>query len=294
MQTISDKIYFGKQTVKLRGVDFFDVCAIFECGQAFRFDKIEGSSHAAEYGGVAFGRYISVAQDGDVITLYGVDEKDFYNVWLKYFALDADMAAIRRDILAHSDAPRLSHAAEVGRGIRILRQDAWEALCSFIISQNNNIPRIKGLIRALCERLGTPIDTSDMLAHGARATEYAFPTPEAICTAGVDVLRELKTGFRAKYIYDAARRVCDGSISLDAVFAAPTAEASAMLEQISGVGPKVAACTLLFGFGKLDAFPVDVWIRRVIEKYGFDPAALGDFAGLAQQYLFYAEREESK
>jgi N-glycosylase/DNA lyase len=110
----------------------------------------------------------------------------------------------------------------------------------------------------------------------------------------VDVLRELKTGFRAKYIYDAACRVCDGRISFSEIYAAPTAEASKMLEEISGVGPKVAACTLLFGFGKLDAFPVDVWIRRVIEKYGFDPAALGDFAGLAQQYLFYAEREESK
>ena len=294
MQTISEKIYFDKQSVTLRGVDFFDVCAIFECGQAFRFDKVEGSSHAAEYGGVAFERYISVAQDGDEVIIYGADEGDFYNIWRGYFALDADMAAIRRDILAHSDAPRLSYAAEVGRGIRILRQNSWEALCSFIISQNNNIPRIKGLIRALCERLGTPIDTSDMLAHGARATEYTFPTPEAICAAGVDVLRELKTGFRAKYIYDAARRVCDGRISFSKIYAAPTAEASKMLEEISGVGPKVAACTLLFGFGKLDAFPVDVWIRRVIEKYGFDPAALGDFAGLAQQYLFYAEREESK
>jgi N-glycosylase/DNA lyase len=294
MQTISDKIYFDGQTLTLRGVDFFDVRAIFECGQAFRFDKVAGSSHAAEYGGVAFGRYISVAQDGDEVIIYGADEADFYNIWLGYFALDADMAAIRRDILTHSDAPRLSHAAEVGRGIRILRQNSWEALCSFIISQNNNIPRIKGLIRALCERLGEPIDASSMLDHGARATEYTFPTPEAICEAGVDVLRELKTGFRAKYIYDAARRVCDGSISLDAVFAAPTAEASKMLEEISGVGPKVAACTLLFGFGKLDAFPVDVWIRPVIEKYGFDPAALGDYAGLAQQYLFYAEREEAK
>ncbi len=294
MQTILDKIYFDGHTVRINGADFFDVCAIFECGQAFRFDKVEGSAHGAEYGGVANGRYISVAQDADSITVYGCDEADFHNIWRGYFALDEDMEGIRRDILSHSSAPRLAHAAEVGRGIRILRQDAWEALCSFIISQNNNIPRIKGLIRALCERLGEPIDTSHMLAHGAREREYAFPTPEAVCAAGADVLRELKTGFRAIYIYDAACRVCDGRLNLDDVRNAPTAKASEMLQEVSGVGPKVAACTLLFGFGKLDAFPVDVWIRRVIEKYGFDPAALGDFAGLAQQYLFYAEREESK
>ena len=123
---------------------------------------------------------------------------------------------------------------------------------------------------------------------------YSFPTPEAIVDAGVDALREMKFGFRAPYIYDAATKVASGEIDLDAVAAAKTtAEAAEMLMKIKGVGPKVAACTLLFGFDRTDAFPVDVWVKRVIEKYftaPFDAASLGAFAGLAQQYLFYYER----
>jgi N-glycosylase/DNA lyase len=272
---------------KISGVEFFSTEAVFDCGQAFRFLPVEGSAHECEYGGVAFGRYISVAQDGDTLTIYGATEDDLEKIWIPYLGLDFDINTARSDILSRSDNPALREAVEYGKGIRILRQEKWETLCSFIISQNNNIPRIRGLIGTISKALGNLIETP-------LGEMYSFPTPEAIVDAGVDALREMKFGFRAPYIYDAATKVASGEIDLDAVASAETtAEAAEMLMKIKGVGPKVAACTLLFGFDRTDAFPVDVWVKRVIEKYfsaPFDAASLGKYAGLAQQYLFYYER----
>ena len=272
---------------RLRGVEYFSTEAVFDCGQAFRFLPVEGSAHECEYGGVAFGKYVSVAQDGDTLTVYGATEDDFERIWIPYLGLDFDIATARNDILSRSDNPALREAVEYGKGIRILRQDKWETLCSFIISQNNNIPRIRGLIGTISKALGDRVDSPV-------GEFYSFPTPEAIVGAGVDALREMKLGFRAPYIFDAAAKVASGEINLEAVAkAATTAEAAGMLMQIKGVGPKVAACTLLFGFDRTDAFPVDVWVKRVIEKYfpaPFDAASLGAYAGLAQQYLFYYER----
>ena len=272
---------------RLRGVEYFSTEAVFDCGQAFRFLPVDGTSHECEYGGVAFGKYVSVAQDGDTLTVYGATEDDFERIWIPYLGLDFDIDTARNDILSRSDNPALREAVEYGKGIRILRQDKWETLCSFIISQNNNIPRIRGLIGTISKALGDRVDSPV-------GEFYSFPTPEAIVGAGVDALREMKLGFRAPYIFDAAAKVASGEINLEAVAkAATTAEAAGMLMQIKGVGPKVAACTLLFGFDRTDAFPVDVWVKRVIEKYfpaPFDAASLGAYAGLAQQYLFYYER----
>ncbi|MBQ1195018.1 MAG: DNA-3-methyladenine glycosylase 2 family protein [Clostridia bacterium] len=272
---------------RICGVEYFSTEAVFDCGQAFRFLPVEGSAHECEYGGVAFGRYISVAQDGDTLTIYGATEDDLEKIWIPYLGLDFDIDMARNDILSRSDNPALREAVEYGKGIRILRQEKWETLCSFIISQNNNIPRIRGLIGTISKALGNLIETP-------LGEMYSFPTPEAIVDAGVDALREMKFGFRAPYIYDAATKVASGEIDLEAVASAETtSEAAEMLMKIKGVGPKVAACTLLFGFDRTDAFPVDVWVKRVIEKYfpaPFDAASLGAYAGLAQQYLFYYER----
>ncbi len=283
----------GIPVIKLRGVSDFDLAAVMECGQCFRFFRVVGSRHECEYSGVAAGRFISIGQDGDTLTIYNTSAEEYSSLFAHYLGLDLDYTAIKRDILSRSDRDVLRRAVSVGGGIRILAQEPWETLCSFIISQNNNIPRIRGLVRAISREYGKPIDAGGMAAHGAEDTEYAFPTPQALAAAGVEALAELKTGFRAKYIYDAACRVSDGRLSLPAVAAAPTAEAADMLMTVSGVGPKVAACTLLFGFARLDAFPVDVWIKRVIAKYfpgEFDAATLGPYAGVAQQYLFYCER----
>ena len=283
----------GTSFAKIKNLDYFDVGAVFDCGQAFRFLPIENSTHTVEFGGVAFGKYITVAQDGNVLTVYGTDAEDFEKIWVNYLGLDFDIESARNDIVSRSDNPALAEAVEYGKGIRILRQEMWETLCSFIISQNNNIPRIRGLISTISRNLGTKVECSAELSERAGEV-YAFPTPEAIVNAGVDALRDMKFGFRAPYIYDAAQKVSSGELDLLAVRAAKTtAEAAEMLMKVKGVGPKVAACTLLFGFDRTDAFPVDVWVKRVIEKYfpaPFDAASLGSYAGLAQQYLFYYER----
>lgn len=280
--------------VEVTGVRGLDLGKTFDCGQCFRFERVEDSRHECEWGGIAFGRAVSFATEGDKLYVYNARKREFDSLWRGFLGLDTDYDAIARDILSRSESRALADAVEYGRGIRILRQEHWETLCSFIISQNNNIPRIKKLIRAVSESMGEAINTSGMTSHGAADEEgYAFPSPMAVAEAGQDRLSELKTGFRAKYIYDAARRVATGELDLSAVAAADTASAADMLCEIKGVGPKVAACSLLFGFGRLESFPVDVWIKRAVEKYfpgDFDAARLGPYAGVAQQYLFYYER----
>ena len=159
------------------------------------------------------------------------------------------------------------------------------------MSQNNNIPRIKKIIAALSEEYGEKFEYKS--GDGESKTFYSFPTAEALARAGEEALYALRTGFRAKYIYDAARKVAEGELDLGSIAKLPTSEAAAELMKIKGVGLKVASCVLLFGFGRTEAFPVDVWVRRVLDKYypdGLDTTALGRYAGIAQQYLFYYER----
>ena len=287
------------KAIRIEGVPLFDVSKVFDCGQCFRFDPVRSTSHQAEYAGCAHGKYISVAQDGDTITVYNTTAEEYEKIWKPFLSLDCDYGEINRNLLSLSDKQVLSDAVDAASGIRILRQDGWETLCSFILSQNNNIPRIKGLVSAICKRCGTPVDLTGMEGHIAEAHKdrdgnfYSFPSPEKLSELGVSGLYDLKTGFRAKYLYDAAEKIISGEVSLPYAHGANTAAAMEHLMQIKGIGPKVASCTLLFGFGKLDAFPVDVWIKKALNKYfdsDFSPATLGEFAGVAQQYLFYYER----
>ena len=286
--------------IKLENVELFDVSKVFDCGQCFRFDRVYSSRHENEFAGCAHGKYISVAQDADTIYIYNVTAREYYDVFEKYLALDRDYSAINADILSLSDNPTLKDAVSTSSGIRILKQDEWEAICSFIISQNNNIPRIKKIIASLSQRCGRKLDISHMEGHIAEShmenegNFYSFPTADEILPLGVDGLFALKTGFRAKYIFDAAERMASGELNIDCLTnSASTEEASSHLCSVKGIGPKVAACALLFGFSRLDAFPVDVWIKKVMAKYfdeNFNPSALGQYAGVAQQYLFYYER----
>lgn len=266
--------------IEIANLTNFDLGKIFDCGQAFRFDEDNGY-----FVGVAFGKLLKLKQPSlDKITIIGITKQEFESVFLKYFALDTDYNKIDEDIVCRMNNDQtIIKAIEYGKGIRLLRQDKWEALCSFIISQNNNIPRIKKIIANMSKQFGKHIE----------GEYYSFPTPEALYEAGVDKIFELKTGFRAKYIYDAAEKVATGKINLDLVDTMTTQEATEYLMQIKGVGLKVASCALLFGFDKKDAFPVDVWVKRVLEKYypnGLDISSLGDNAGMIQQYLFYYER----
>ncbi len=266
--------------IEITGLDRFSIDKIFDCGQCFRFDPVGNGIE-----GVAYGKVLRFEQESlDKVKIFGITKSEFDERFCRYLALDEDYSAVDSDIITRlNNDETIKKAIEYGSGIRILRQDRWEALCSFIISQNNNIPRIKKIIENMSREFGEKIDE----------THYAFPSAEALYNAGVDKIFELKTGFRAKYIYDAAEKVVTGKINLLAIDKMTTDEALEYLMQIKGVGLKVASCALLFGFNKTDAFPVDVWVKRVLEKYypdGLDLTNLGAYAGMIQQYLFYYER----
>ncbi len=293
---IKEKYVGDAAYIEIEGIDGFSVAKTFDCGQCFRFEPVKDSKHEEEFSGVAFGRFISVALDGDRLTVYNCDRKFYLEKLHTFLGLHMSYADIRQDIAARCPTEYMLGAIDCGDGIRILRQDKWEALCSFIISQNNNIPRIKKIIRSLSEKCGEPVSTKGMEAHGASALEFAFPSPERVLALGIDGLKELKVGFRASYIYDAAEKVSSGMIDLDKTASLGTEECIAELCRIKGVGLKVASCTALFSMEKYDSFPIDVWIRRVLdEKFpeGFSHLTLGEFAGIAQQYMFYTVRESS-
>lgn len=285
--------------VKIENVKHFDVAKVFDCGQCFRFDPVTDSLHEIEFAGCAHGKYISVAQDGDCVFIYNATAEEYETLWKGFLGLDQDYGKINDDILSLSQNPALADAVNRADGIRILKQDEWEAICSFIISQNNNIPRIKKLVASLCHACGEKIDVSAMGEHIASAHKeqeghfYSFPAPERVLELGVEGLAALKMGFRAKYLYDAAQKMVNRDVELEFLKNADTEECIKHLCTVKGIGPKVASCALLFGFAKLDAFPVDVWIKKVMAKYfdeDFEPSSLGKYAGIAQQYLFYYER----
>ena len=266
--------------IDVTGVGSLDIGRTFVCGQCFRFEAESDGSVS----GVAYGKWVNFSSPEDgILRITGATADDFGSIWRDYLDLDRDYDGLAATF---ADDEVLTKAAKCASGIRILKQDPWETLCSFIISQNNNIPRIKGLIEAISQKYGTPIETPC-------GVKYAFPTAAALAEAGEAELFKLKTGFRAKYIADAAEKVASGELDLKKVAELATPAASDMLCTVKGVGPKVAACTLLFGFGRGDCFPIDVWIRRVLDEFypdGLDIASLGDRAGIAQQYLFYYKR----
>jgi N-glycosylase/DNA lyase len=267
-------VYFSNNNAYIEKDDFFSIDKTFDCGQCFRFERSGGI-----YNGIAFGKRLEILEEDDRIILKNVSEEEFNTLWKDYFDLDRDYKAINEIICRDKVA---SQAAEISKGIRILRQDKWEALCSFKNSQNNNIPRIKKIINTLCENFGEK-----------KGDFYAFPAAEVLAKAGVEKLSVLKCGYRAEYIYDAALKVSTGEIDLAGVSEMEYNDAKKYLMAIKGVGPKVADCALLFGFSFLSAFPKDVWIKRVIDKYygkTFDESIFSPYGGIAQQYLFYYER----
>ena len=174
--------------VRISGLCDFDISKIFDCGQCFRFDKVEDSAHEVEFSGVAFGKFVSFAQDNDELYIYNSDNNEYEKIWKHYLGLDIDYGIIKSDILARSENPSLKKAINFGKGIRILAQDKWESVCSFIISQNNNIPRIKKIIESLSAHCGTPVELPrGYEAHlSGKSSLCAFPSPEAILELGID------------------------------------------------------------------------------------------------------------
>lgn len=252
----------------------FSLPETLDCGQAFRWKCLPDGS----FFGVVRAKPCHIAQTGGEIRILGGAD-NFEAVWRDYFDLDRDYGEVKRRL---SFDPILARAVAYAPGIRVLRQEPWEALCSFIISQNNNVPRIKGIVERLCAAFGEP------LGEGVNA----FPGPEALAVLEPDDLSPIRAGFRARYLVDAAKKVASGEVDLAALGTMELSAARGELRRITGVGVKVAECALLYGCGRVECMPVDVWVRRVLDQLypGGLPGCARGIEGLAQQYLFHAAR----
>lgn len=267
------KIFFENGNAVLTDTECFDVGLCLDCGQAFRWKKTENG----EWHGIAHGKSLHIKQEGNTVVFFDTSEEDFYGIWFKYFDLERDY----KSILESYNDKILKTACETYCGIRILKQDEWETVCSFIISANNNIPRIKGIIERLCDNFG------DDIGDGR-----SFPSAERLAKLSADDLAPLRAGFRAPYIIDAARKISSGEVDIEKIKTMPFDEAKSELIKIKGIGEKVAQCTLLYGFGRQEAFPVDVWVKRIVSELYPDglPECIKGSEGIAQQYLFHWRR----
>lgn len=262
----------------------FEPRHIFGCGQCFRF-----SPSGAEYTGVACGRVLHVQKTGDAVRLWPCGEEDYRAVWHDYFDMDTDYAALLDGL---PDDEYLRSSVRFGRGLRVLRQPPFETLVSFILSANNNVGRIRGLIDRLCRAFGAP------LSGGFND----FPDVNALAAASPADIAALGAGYRAPYIVEASRAVA-GGFGLDRLSSLPYETAKKELQKLPGVGPKVADCVLLFSLGHRCAFVRDVWIKRVLSKVYAAPVKaadnerfvrerFGEYGGIVQQYLFHYARSK--
>lgn len=270
----------------------FNPTHIFECGQCFNFNIEEDGSYTA----VHLGRIINVLQKEDHVLIRNVSLDEFYEIFYDYFDLGTDYSEIKKDL---SENEILKTASDYGYGIRILNQEMFETVISFIISANNGITRIKNSIKIISERYG------DYIGEYMGRKYYAFPRPEVLAKVDPLELREFaRVGFRDVRIVEASKMVADGYLDFDIDQTLSTEDLKEKLMQMPGIGPKVADCILLFTYHRRETFPVDVWIKRVMEtlfighevpnKLVDDYAReyFGNLAGYAQQYLFYYGREE--
>ena len=272
------KIFVENGEVVFDGISDFDIAKTFDCGQCFRWN---GDSDGA-YVGVAFGHATRLQQDSSGVHI-SCSLAEYEAIWKDYFDMERDYAAIRKKLCTDAF---MQKATDFGAGIRILKQDKWEALCSFIISQNNHIPRIKKIVEALCSFFGEEV-------HFENKKHYTFPSAERLSQCSVDELSSLRCGYRAEYIIAAATAVTNKTLDLDALAKTTPEFAKYELMKIKGIGNKVADCVLLFGLNMLNAFPIDVWIKRAIENHfdeSFNPQIFNPYAGIAQQYIFHYER----
>lgn len=285
------------QKFEIKNQDSFKLKDIFECGQCFRWNEQNDGS----YTGVWKNNVVNVKQNGKDITFQGVcldgnieDEVKFY------FDLNRNYEDIKKE-LSNIDE-NMNQSIKYGEGIRILNQDLWETIISFIISANNNIPRIKGIIERLSKAYGKEIEFNGNIY-------YTFPLPEDLKDVTVEEYRKLGLGFRDVRLYETTKMVLEKKIDLESLSQNPnTNEIREKLLELAGVGPKVADCILLFStLKRFEVFPIDVWVRRVmndlyikeddenkVSKKKIEKLAnekFGNLAGMAQQYLFYWRRE---
>ena len=294
-------IQLDDNSIMIKGVKNFNIKQILECGQCFRWEKISDTNYII----VAYRRVIEVVQNGDDVTIYNTNLNDFEDIWREYFDLDRDYSKIKEEL---SKDELLSKSVDFGYGIRILNQEPFEILISFIVSARNSIPAIMKTIKKISERWG------DELNYKGN-TYYAFPTPEQVKEATLDEIKETGASFRSKYILDTIARVNEALenpdneelkiYDLDYIKSLDADECHLALQKFMGVGAKVADCIMLFSMAKHSAFPVDVWIKRAMIHFYLAPDVslnkirvfgrdkFGELSGLAQQYLFYYARENN-
>ncbi len=283
-----------KDKIILKDIKNFNPKHIFECGQAFRWYVEEDKSYTT----IAYGKVINVKKENNDIILSNTNLQDFNNIWYHYFDLGRDYDEIKKEL---SKDPILAEAIEFGEGIRILNQEPFEMVISFITSANNQIPRIKKSIELMSKHYGEKIKTDENFSG---LEYYSFPTSEGLSKARSEDLKEVcKVGFRGERIVETANIIAKGELDLNSIYNLTRDEGKELLMTLPGVGPKVSDCILLFAFNKDDAFPVDVWVKRVMEHFylkedtnvkliGSHGARIfGRLAGFAQQYLFYYARE---
>ena len=285
-----------EQEYKISNIDSFELKDIFDCGQCFRWNEQQDGSYTGVFGE----NVLNVNKIGNKVVFKGICKEDIKETVEKYFDLNRDYQKIKSKLEKIDE--NMKKSIEYGQGIRILNQDLWETIISFIISANNNIPRIKGIIERLSKKYGKEIEWNDTKC-------YTFPTAKDLKDVTVQEYRELGLGFRDIRLYETTHMILDKKVDLEEMKSNPdTMEVREQLLSLSGVGPKVADCILLFSdLKRFEVFPIDVWVRRVmndlyihnedetkVNKKQIEKIAqekFGDLAGLAQQYLFYWRRE---
>ena len=268
--------------MEIQIIDDLDLERIAGSGQCFRWEKDDTGAYRIIYRE----NCLQIRALENRIFKLSCSEDEYRNIWYDYFDLGEDYRSIRKRICKEED-PFLADACENGKGIRILRQDPWEMLISFIISQNKNIPAIKKSIELICKAAG-------QWREKAGYTYYLFPTPEEILSLGDEVLAECRLGYRCRYVKAAAVDVAEGRLDLDHLRDESEETVMKALTSVCGVGEKVANCVSLFGLHHVDAFPVDVWIRRILQNEypaGYPNKKYSPYNGIYQQYMFYYYRE---
>jgi len=283
------KIINNKNSITVKGITDFSPTHTFMCGQCFRWDEeIDGS-----FTGVAFSKVVNILCNDEGITLKNVTPDEFSSIWTNYFDFNCDYNKIKSSFVSDTN---VRNAMEFGWGIKILNQEIFECLISFIISTQNSISRIKKIVLKLSQMYG------NKLCYDGKIY-YSFPTLDKLSDINEEDLAPLKAGYRASYIVDAVQKLKSGEVKLDNLKTMSYDEAKKELMKIKGVGPKVADCVILFSAEKKEAFPVDVWEKRTVQSLYLNDKAtekeisdfakkhFGIYAGVAQQYLFYYARE---
>ncbi|NLE26231.1 MAG: DNA-3-methyladenine glycosylase 2 family protein [Clostridiaceae bacterium] len=280
-----------KNSIIVKDFNHFDPIHTFECGQCFRWEQIDNKN----WFGVVKDLAVNLEWDGADLIFHDTKEEDFLRVWYPYFDLDRDYGEIKEKL--QKDDPVMKEAINFGHGIRLLRQDFQETLISFLISQNNGIPRIRKIVESLAQNFGEPIDC-------AKPDIKTFPTCENLAGKSIEELRIIRAGYRDKYIKKAAQQICFGEVDMEILKKGDSSQSRDEMKKLFGVGEKVADCVLLFSGIRYDIFPVDRWVRRVMaelyigyeadneEVNRFATEKFGALAGFAQQYLFYYAREK--